>query len=95
MASAFHELRRYAGLDSRLAVTGGNDLGRQAPLEHEASDPHVHEVESGLGASAGMHSRGRPLRGDNGGPPERALRNSTDPDSTILPTIHRIVRAEG
>lgn len=42
--------------------------------------------ESGPGASSGMRRQGRPLRGEDGGPPDRAQRNFTDPDSRILPT---------
>ena len=33
-----------------------------------------------------MRWQGRPLRGEDGGPPDRAQRNFTDPDSRILPT---------
>src|SRR3712207_506579 len=33
-----------------------------------------------------MQRQGRPLRGKGGGPPDRAQRNFTDPDSRIQPT---------
>ena len=38
------------------------------------------------GPSSGMQAYGRPNRSSDGGPPERAQRNFTDPDSRILPT---------
>jgi transposase len=37
-------------------------------------------------ASSGMRWQGRPLRGEDGGPPDRAQRSLTDPDSRIRPT---------
>ena len=55
-------------------------------LEAEAADPPDPEDESGPGASSSMRWQGRPLRGEDGGPPDRAQRNFTDPDSRILPT---------
>lgn len=58
----------------------------RAALEAEASDPPDPQDESGPGASSGMRRQGRPLRGEDGGPPDRAQRNFTDPDSRILPT---------
>jgi transposase len=58
----------------------------RAALEAEAADPPAPEDESGPGASSGMRWQGRPLRGEDGGPPDRAQRNFTDPDSRILPT---------
>ena len=58
----------------------------QAALEAEAADPPDPEDESGPGTSSGMRWQGRPLRGGDGGPPDRAQRNFTDPDSRILPT---------
>lgn len=58
----------------------------RAALEAEATDPPAPEDESGPGASSGMRWQGRPLRGEDGGPPDRAQRNFTDPDSRILPT---------
>lgn len=58
----------------------------KAALETEAVDPPAPEDESGPGASSGMRWQGRPLRGEDGGPSDRAQRNFTDPDSRILPT---------
>ncbi|KAB2663340.1 IS1182 family transposase [Brucella tritici] len=58
----------------------------KAALEAEAATPPDPEDESGPGASSGMRWQGRPLRGDDGGPPDRAQKNFTDPDSRILPT---------
>ena len=58
----------------------------KAALEAEAADPPDPENESGPGASSGMRWQGRPLRSEDGGPPDRAQRNFTDPDSRILPT---------
>lgn len=58
----------------------------KAALEAEAADPPDPDDESGPGASSGMRWQGRPLRDENGGPPDRAQRNFTDPDSRILPT---------
>ena len=57
----------------------------KAALEAEAIDPPNPEDESGPGASSCMRWQGRPLRGEDGGPPDRAQRNFTDPDSRILP----------
>jgi transposase len=58
----------------------------KAALEAEAAAPPDPEDESGPGASSGMRWQGRALRGEDGGPPDRAQRNFTDPDSRILPT---------
>jgi hypothetical protein len=58
----------------------------KAALEAEAGAPPDPEDEGGPGASSGMRWQGRPLRGEDGGPPDRAQRNFTDPDSRILPT---------
>jgi transposase len=58
----------------------------KAALEAEAADPPNPEDESGPGASSGMRWQGRALRGEDGGPPDRAQRNFTDPGSRILPT---------
>ena len=55
-------------------------------LEAEAAASPDPEDESGPGASSGMRWQGRALRGEDGGPPDRAQRNFTDPDSRILPT---------
>ena len=53
-------------------------------------DPPDPEDESGPGASSGMRWQGRPLRGEDGTPPDRAQRNFTDPDSRILPSPRRL-----
>src|SRR5215213_9121662 len=58
----------------------------KAALEAEAADPPDPDDESGPGASSGMRWQGRVLCGEDGGPPDRAQRNFTDPDSRILPT---------
>jgi transposase len=58
----------------------------KAALEAEAANPPDPEDESGPGPSSGMRRQGRALRGEDGGPPDRAQRNFTDPDSRILPT---------
>ena len=58
----------------------------KAALEAEAADPPDDDDGSGPGASSGMRWQGRALRDEAGGPPDRAQRNFTDPDSRILPT---------
>src|SRR3954464_10648938 len=58
----------------------------KAALEAEAADPPDPKDESGPGAASGMRWQGRVLRGADGGPPDRAQKNFTDPDSRILPT---------
>ena len=58
----------------------------KAALEAEAANPPNPDDESGPGASSGMRWQGRALRNEDGGPPDRAQRNFTDPDSRILPT---------
>src|SRR5262245_15832021 len=58
----------------------------KAALEAEAEAPLDHDDE-GPGPSSGMGPKdGRPQRGADGGPPDRAQRNFTDPDSRIQPT---------
>jgi len=54
-------------------------------LEAEAKAPPPDE-DDGPGPSSGMMRGGRALRAPNGGPPDRAQRNFTDPDSRIQPT---------
>jgi transposase len=57
----------------------------KAALEAEAqADPPPEDVEPG--PSSGMSDRGRPQRGPDGGPPARAQRNFTDPDSRVMKT---------
>src|SRR5918998_2553856 len=58
----------------------------KAALDAEAAAPPDPDDESGPGASSGMRWQGRALRGEDGGPPDRAQRNFTDPDSRILLT---------
>jgi transposase len=57
----------------------------KATLEAEAKKPPPQDDE-GPGPSSGMMKSGKPDRGPDGGPPERAQRNFTDPDSRIQPT---------
>jgi transposase len=55
----------------------------KAALEAEArAEPPPPDAEPG--ASSGMSDHGRPRRAQDGGPPERAQRNFTDPDSRVL-----------
>ena len=56
----------------------------KAALEAEAEAPPV--ADDGPGPSSGMMDKGRPKRAVDGGPPARAQRNFTDPDSRILKT---------
>ena len=59
----------------------------KAVLEAEAKAPPPDPDDDGPGPSSGMMERtSRPKRGPDGGPPERAQRNFTDPDSRIQPT---------
>lgn len=61
---------------------------RQAKAELEAEakiDPSDLEPD-GPGPSSGMQERGRRKRAKDGGPPAKAQRNFTDPDSRIQPT---------
>jgi Transposase domain (DUF772)/Transposase DDE domain len=55
-------------------------LETEAKQEPGTVDPH------GPGPSSGMQTFGRPNRSPDGGAPDRAQRNFTDPDSRILPT---------
>jgi hypothetical protein len=58
----------------------------KAALEAEVRlEPSMADSD-GPGPSSGMQAYGRPNRSSDGGPPERAQRNFTDPDSRILPT---------
>jgi IS5 family transposase len=57
----------------------------KATLEAEAKKPPPQDDE-GPGPSSGMMKSGKPDRGPDGGPPDRAQRNFTDPDSRIQPT---------
>jgi len=55
----------------------------KAALEEEARQPPPDD--EGPGPSSGMMKSGRPQRAADGGPPDRAQRNFTDPDSRIQP----------
>lgn len=58
----------------------------KAALEAEAKAPPPEDDDGGPGPSSGMGLRnGRPQRGADGRPPDRAQRNFTDPDSRIQP----------
>jgi len=63
----------------------------KAALEAEATAPPPAD-DDGPGPSSGMMKSGRPCRGPDGGPPERAQRNFTDPDSRIQPTAKGFVQ---
>lgn len=61
---------------------------RQAKAELEAEakrDPSDLDAD-GPGPSSGMQERGRRKQARDGGPPDKAQRNFTDPDSRIQPT---------
>lgn len=58
----------------------------KAELEAEAAlDPSDLDPD-GPGPSSGMQVKGRPKRAEDGGPPDKAQRNFTDPDCRILPS---------
>jgi transposase len=58
----------------------------KAALEAEAKAPPPKPDDDGPGPSSGMMGRtSRPQRAADGGPPDKAQRNFTDPDSRILP----------
>ena len=57
----------------------------KAVLEAEAKEPPPDD-EDGPGPSTGMMGHGKPDRSKSGGPPDRAQRNFTDPDSRIQRT---------
>jgi hypothetical protein len=56
----------------------------KATLEAEAKKPPPQD-DDGPGPSSGMMKSGKPERAPDGGPPDRAQRNFTDPDSRIQP----------
>jgi len=58
----------------------------KAALEAEAKQDLSASDPDGPGPSSGMQAYGKPNRSSDGGPPDRAQRNFTDPDSRILPT---------
>jgi transposase len=58
----------------------------KATLEAEAKAPPPATDDDGPGPSTGMMDHGKPKRAPDGGPPPRAQRNFTDPDSRIQKT---------
>jgi transposase len=58
----------------------------KAGLEAEAAKDPAELDPDGPGPSSGMQQKGRPKRAEDGGPPDKAQRNFTDPDCRILPT---------
>jgi transposase len=58
----------------------------KATLEAEATEPPRPDDGAGPGPSSGMMDKGRPRRAADGGPPAKAQRNFTDPDSRVLKT---------
>jgi hypothetical protein len=58
----------------------------KAALEAVAMQEPSMADSDGPGPSSGMQTYGRPNRSSDGGPPDRAQRNFTDPDSRVLPT---------
>ena len=58
----------------------------KAELEAEAQADPADLDPDGPGPSSGMQERGRKKRAKDGGPPDKAQRNFTDPDSRIQPT---------
>lgn len=63
----------------------------KAALEAEAREP-PREDGDGAGPSTGMMDRGRPRRAADGGPPDKAQRNFTDPDSRIQVTRDGVIQ---
>jgi hypothetical protein len=63
----------------------------KAALEAEAKEPPPGDAD-GPGPSSGMMDRGRPRRAKDGGPPDKAQRNFTDPDSRIQPTRDGVIQ---
>lgn len=55
----------------------------KAALEAEAKAARDDGDDDGPGPSSGMQREGRPQRNAEGGPPDRAQRNFTDPDSRV------------
>jgi transposase len=58
----------------------------KAALEAEAQAAAPPPADAEPGPSAGMSDHGRPRRAQDGGPPARAQRNFTDPDSRVMKT---------
>jgi transposase len=64
----------------------------KAALEAEAQAPPPDPADDGPGPSSGMMERtSQPRRGSDGGPPDRAQRNFTDPDSRIQPVKRGVI----
>lgn len=64
----------------------------KAALEAEAKAPPPDRDDDGPGPSSGMMERtSQPRRAADGGPPDRAQRNFTDPDSRIQPTKRGVI----
>jgi transposase len=63
----------------------------KAALEAEAKLSSSDLDPDGPGPSSGMRKSGRDLRAEDGGPPDRAQRNFTDPDSRIQPTAQGFI----
>lgn len=64
----------------------------KAALEAEARADPAPDAEPG--PSSGMSDHGRPRRAKDGGPPGRAQRNFTDPDSRILKTRNGFIQGD-
>jgi transposase len=65
----------------------------KAALEAEAKAPPPKPDDDGPGPSSGMMGRtSKPQRAADGGPPDKAQRNFTDPDSRILPNKGGVVQ---
>jgi transposase len=64
----------------------------KAALEAEAQAPPPPAGDDGPGPSTGMMDHGKLKRAPDGGPPDRAQRNFTDPDSRILKTADGMVQ---
>jgi transposase len=62
----------------------------RAALEAEAKAPP--SDDDGPGPSTGMMDHGKPKRAPDGGPPDRAQRNFTDPDSRIQQTRDGVIQ---
>jgi len=62
----------------------------KAALEAEAKAPPPED--DGPGPSTGMMDHGKPKRAPGGGPPDRAQRNFTDPDSRIQQTRDGVIQ---
>jgi transposase len=62
----------------------------KAALEAEAKAPPPDD--DGPGPSSGMMKSGRPQRAADGGPPDRAQRNFTDPDSRLQPVKGGVIQ---